>query len=267
MGVLVFAGVASVIPERVIADDYEYSVLYCTANYASVQISKGKLQYNLGAMDVAEFADGELYDVSAPAEDYYFTFKTKNFTHGYSGYMPPSGANITAVIIHTYGLCVWPATRLSYALEGDDAYNTSDTFEDYHYEVGWEVTALEDWTAETFWGSDFWVAAQIEPDMAVPYYIDYVGLSIWYTTEDEYEGGSDEDPFSYDGSEVDYGIIYGDGLIGTLGFIGLIGMIAVPGLAIYIHRVSNEGNIELFVKMLALFMFCLTMFMYSINVS
>ena len=261
---LIFTGALSIVPARVSAD-YDYSCIMATAQAAEVSIRKVHAGGTYGAMEVAEFADGDIYDIYAPADDYYYTFKTSNFTDGFTGFMPPEDANITGVVIEAFGPMVFPPTTFSYALEGEDAYNTSSVLEDYQYNIGWDVSYLENWTWDIFVGNDFWVKAQLQPDGLTHYYLDYVGLSIWYTMEDEYEGGTEEDPISYDGSEVDYGLIYGDGLIGTLGFIGLIGMIAVPGLAVYIYRNGNEGNVNLFVKMLALFMFCLTMFMYSIN--
>lgn len=254
-------------PPNVSADEYRYSCLYANATAAEVSIRKSHYGGTFGAMEVAVFAEGDIYDIYAPADEYYYTFKTSGFTGGgFTGWMPPEDANITAVILQAYGPMMFPPATFSYALEGEDAYNTSAVIEDRQYTVAWEITYLENWTSDIFEG-DFWIKLLLQPDGLTHYYLDYVGLLVYYTTEEEYEGGEDEDPVTYDGSEIDYGLIYGEGIVGTLGFFGLIGMVGVPALAVYIYRHQNVSIIGLFVNSLAMFMIFLTMFLYSITVS
>ena len=85
-------------------------------------------------------------------------------------------------------------------------------------------------------------------------------------------GGSEEplpDPSEEGGggAELDYDLIYSaDGITGILGFVGLIGMIAVPAFGVFVYRANQgEGKMNIFIKMLVLFMFCLTCFMVSVS--
>ena len=265
MAFVLFMGVVAVIPQQVKAD-YLYSISYATAQYGDLWIVKGKFKLQLGAPEVTEFWDGDMYEVWIASDDYCYIFTTTNFTDGYLGTMPPLGVDITWVMVTLYGLNQYPDTYLKYEVEGGGA-NTSSNFNGYNYYMNWDITSLEDWTPEMFQGTNFTVQAWVYPEYNTPIYIDYIGVSIAYRSEDEIEEGEEGDPEEneYGGADVGWDIIYGEGLIGTLGFVGLIGMIAVPGLAVYVHRHGDQGNIQLFVSMLMIFMFCLTLFLYSIN--
>ena len=54
------------------------------------------------------------------------------------------------------------------------------------------------------------------------------------------------------------------GIIGVLGLVGFVGCIAIPAGAIALYRSDpSQGKINLFVKMLVLWFFCLTMVMVN----
>ena len=140
------------------------------------------------------------------------------------------------------------------------------------YAITWNVTALAAWNYTMLSSDELWVKAKFSPVTGINYYLDYLGFVISWN--DFISTGGSEDPLpdpsgggEDGGMDLDYDFLYSaEGIVGLLGFIGMIGMIAVPALGVFVYRANQgEGKMNIFVKMLVLFMFCLTLFMVSIN--
>lgn len=189
-------------------------------------------------------------------------------------FMPVSNATITSVSVVALFFWQYPETVLYYSVDDKSSWGTSSTYSAGgggmapYGAVTWNVTSLEAWTPAMLNSTDTWAKAKFSPTAGQHYYLDYLGFIVtWYY---DVPGGSEdpvEAPESEEGgADFGYDIIYSaEGIIGVLGMVGFIGMIAVPALAVYLVKNSDEGRMAIFIKMLALFMFCLTFFMVSVN--
>lgn len=196
-----------------------------------------------------------------------------NESDEYVWYMPPSNATVTSVRVIALFIYQFPETVLYYSTDDESTWETSSVYPaggggiSPYGAVTWNVTSLESWTPALLNSTDTWVKAKFTPVGGQHYYLDYLGFIVtWYY--DVPGGGEDpiEDPETGDdGADIGWDIIYGEGLIGTLGALGLIGMVAIPALAIWVFRNTDEGKMNVFVKMLAAFMIFLSFFMVSVS--
>ena len=192
--------------------------------------------------------------------------------------MPPD--NGTATVDY-----VWVSVRFVGAIPPCYLYfspNDKSTWHTSSYLTGkgstyyWDVTSVITWNATVLNSNELWAKMKAYPVSGIHYYIDYIGISVrWhadYLIDDGYgipiEDPPDEPiPDEEGGAQLDYDLIYSaDGITGILGFVGLIGMIAVPAFGVFVYRANQgEGKMNIFIKMLVLFMFCLTCFMVSVS--
>lgn len=205
------------------------------------------------------------------------TPSTEYSTHW--GWMPPENATITGVFVvaNFYESC----PRMQFAVSTNNASSwsssaiISEDF-DYYAEWGtwsWNITSLLAWTPAMLNSTSLWAQLKVWPTASTHYYLDYLGFSVWWW-DDSGLGGSGVDdgitptPEDEGGlpSDIDYSFIYdAGGIIGIMGVIGFIGMIAAPAIGVYVAKQGTESKMALFVKMLALWMFCMTMFMVAVN--
>ncbi len=125
----------------------------------------------------------------------------------------------------------------------------------------WDVTSLQTWDNDTFLSPNFIVRMQAYPIPGFNYYLDYLGLIVYWEGAGggEWGGVEGDEPVPWD---PDFNIIYTEeGFILVLGVIGFIGMISVPPVTILYYRVAEGDRISAFVKALVAFVFCLTLFM------
>lgn len=205
------------------------------------------------------------------------TPSTEYSTHW--GWMPPVNATITGVFVvaNFYESC----PKMQFAVSTNDAGSWSSSAivsENIDHYAGWgtwswNITSLTVWNGTLLNSTDLWAQLKVWPTPSTHYYLDYLGFSVWWW-DDSGLGGSGVDdgitptPEDEDGlpSDIDYSFIYdAGGIIGIMGVIGFIGMIAAPALGVYVYRNGTESRMALFVKMLALWMFCMTMFMVAVN--
>lgn len=183
------------------------------------------------------------------------------------GYLPHADATIYDISVFAWFTNRRPNMEVQYTTDNWTSSNTTGMQSDSYlmHFVWWNITSLEDWTPSMVNNTDFKVKAICYPTALTHYYFDYLGLIItWYG---EYEGGGTGPEGWEADTDGDYiNIIFTEGgLLGVLGAIGLAGMIATPAMGIYLARHSQEGKMNVFVKMTALFMICLSFFMVSVS--
>ncbi len=167
-----------------------------------------------------------------------------------------------------------PAFSVTYSLDGGSTWGTPISIA---AGVFWgsyllEVTDEEVWTPAMLNSTDLMVEMVIYPTEDVYYGIDYLGWFVKWSVP--YSGGSSSSAFGeWDRTDEatspgwDF-ITTEHGIVSLLGLFGLVGMVAAPALGIFAYRANpDEGKMRMFIKMLVLFMFCLTAFMYSITVT
>jgi len=190
------------------------------------------------------------------------------------GWMPFANATITAVYLSAQFTNYRPDMQLSFSVNDEASWTTSSTItgstSPFMGDWNWNITTLATWTPELLNSTDLWARMKASPVTGLHYYLDYLGFVVYWWAELEGGGsggeGVEELPGTDTDFDIDYNIIYsGEGIIGILGFVGFIGMIGVPALTIYLFRKSDEGRMATFIKMLVLFMFCLTCFMVSVS--
>lgn len=189
------------------------------------------------------------------------------------GFMPPGDATVTAVFVYVVFTQYRPSMNLAFSINNGSSYTESSTFAEsrelFMGALTWNVTSYTDWTPELLNSTDLLAKGYFYPVAYTHYYLDYLGFVVYW--EGDYAGGGDlgGDP---DEEEYDTGPSYSfdqimseEGVIAISGLVGLIGMVMTPTIGIYIYRHGNEETGSLFIKMLVLFMFCLTFFMVSIS--
>lgn len=190
------------------------------------------------------------------------------------GFMPPDNATITSVWMiaafsgyHPYmrfgfstnNASSW--TYSSYMAESTSSYMTWGN-------VGWNVTSLTTWNATLLNSTALWAELKAYPTAGTHYYLDYLGFRVfwWAELEGGGSGGWDPEPDTEPSEPFDYSFIYSaEGMVGMMGLIGLIGMIGIPAAGVYIARNSNDSRINILVKMIALWAFCFSLFMYMVT--
>lgn len=276
------------VPMNAKAETYYYVTSFPSANNSTYQYNYGKLQYGpVPCTGITKASDTYKQVVQAPYSGVLYTMTSNDYTRadwvdpewgGYVGTLPPDGANISAVWVVALFTYQYPDLYLHYSIDGGDTYNTSDVIESDIYTwqlpytaVMWNVTSLETWTPALVNNTDLFVKLTMTPPYGVYYSIDYLGIRLtWSIDEEEGEGSEDppDDPESGEGGwNFTYDFIMLDGgLVGVLGLVGFIGIIAIPAGAIVIYRNDpGEGRINLFIKMLAMWMFCLTLVMVNFS--
>lgn len=185
-------------------------------------------------------------------------------------WMPPSDATITSVLVSASFTNYRPDMVLSFSVNNGSSWTSSSIIsgstEPFMGQWSWNVTTLATWTPALLNSTDVWARMKASPVTGFHYYLDYLGFVVYWWAEREGggSGGGTGDPGTSESR--DYSFVYtADGLIGIIGIIGFCGMIAIPALGIWTYRHNQgEGRLSIFVKMLVLFMFCLTCFMASI---
>jgi hypothetical protein len=283
ISVLAFVVVAAgflTLPNASAADVAYYSA-YPSANNATYEKWVGAAHYGpYPSSGTKVYNDSSYQDIySSDIETYYkiiaWDFNNDDYEFVGTEYqvnvLPPTGATIldVKIVAKFSAYTTHPTVRMAYSLNSGSTWNTSSVYYSYQ-SVTWDVDSLEDWTPENINTTTTMIRMEVYPDaLYTHYYVDYIG---WYISFLGAEGGP-YDPGTGPGEDDDSGadigldLIYsGEGIIGLLGAVGFVGMIAVPAFAIYAYRNSpDETRIGLFVKMLVLFMFCLTMFMVSVS--
>ena len=134
----------------------------------------------------------------------------------------------------------------------------------------WDVTSLRDWDEEMMTNSSTTIGAILYTTPGITYTIDYLGY--WFIEWEGWSGWEESEPDPPDeeggaGANLNYTYVYNvTGLIGVFGLVGFAGMIAIPAGAMAIYRNDpGVGRVNLFVKMLILWVFCLSMFMLAVN--
>lgn len=185
--------------------------------------------------------------------------------------LPPN--NGTATIQRVYIGMVFsgyaPGGWLSFSSDNKVTWHTSSVY--YASSSGyifWNVTSEIAWTPAIIHSNELWVQLKTW-GTSIHFYLDYVGLSVTWTTayaiedltptEEPGEGSGD----SYD-ADYDSWIQAGN-IVGIMGFVGFIFMIAVPAFGVYVYRNTDEGKMNIFIKMLVLFMVSLSMFMIAVS--
>ena len=178
----------------------------------------------------------------------------------------PEEAEVVSVWVYAHFTYHRPAMSLRITANG----STTSTY--VSAGVGgytWNVTSLRDWDHDMLFNVSTYVSIYTFCTGGVNYLLGYLGY--WYIQwygwydEDEYEG---EDPEDGEGTdyEFEYDWIYSaEGMIGALGMMGLIGMVGTPALGVWLIRNSDEGRMNICIKMLAMFMVFLTFFMISVS--
>jgi hypothetical protein len=234
-------------------------------------------------------SDGDTLDLYTSSTGLHRWVKTNDFTNitewidpGGSeyimpvGFMPPTDATITVVYLSASFTQYRPKMELSFSVDNEGNWTESGSISEYtglfYGTWNWNITSLATWTPALLNSTDLWARLDASPTGGTHYYLDYLGFVVYWWAE--LEGGGDpsiwdEDPPPGTDTEldIDYNIVYSaEGIIGIMGLAGLIGMIATPAFAVFVYRANHgEGKMNIFIKMLVLFMFCLTMFMVSIN--
>lgn len=212
-------------------------------------------------------------------------FETNDFTHNDTwedhgesedytivGYMPHEDATVLSVSIVARFVFYRPALTLAFSTNNGSSWTTSGSYPaSYSPFLGvlfWNVTSLATWTPALLNNTELCARATTYPTELIHYYLDYLGY--WIIWGGEYEGGGGGG--EGEGEDEGYGPFDTDAyfsvgnIVGLLGLVGFIGLIAIPAGAIIIYRNDpGQGLINMFIKMLAIFMFCLTLFMYSIT--
>lgn len=193
-----------------------------------------------------------------------------------TGDMPVADAIITSVYVVAAFTVYHPQMKFSFSVNNESswAYSTvlaeSTTSYATWGNVLWNVTSLATWTVNLLNSSSVSVRLQAWPTAGTHYYLDYLGLVIGWWAELE-GGGSGWDPADDEGtdetpSSIDYSFIYSaEGMVSIMGLIGLIGMIGIPAAGVYIARNSHDSRINILVKMIALWAFCFSLFMYMVT--
>ena len=227
------------------------------------------------AYEVQELLDSYHLTIDYPSDAVYvlLTEDFKNYSCEYGPYqesMIPENATIDEVWAIAYFSLYTPNMSFRVTVNGT-------THSQYFPAAGdgpvlWNVTGYDNWNHTLLTSANTRFILYMWTDGGIYYHIDYLGFwkikwTGWPGEGGEGEGDQeDEDPPSGDGADLDYDIIYGDGLVGVMGLIGFCGMIAVPAGSIVIYRNDpSVGRINLFVKMLILWVFCLSLFMLSVN--
>ena len=236
------------------------------------------------AYGVQVYDDGYVQSVNSPYTGFTVYAETNNFTNPTYyfedevitplWYLPPANATVNAVWLTAQFTTTSPL-QFQFRLSIDDKANWDLSSTYYSYPIGsinWNVTTLYTWTPAMLNTTDLWVRAAMITDTGITHYLDYLGIVVfwdgWADEEAEYEPPPPEpDENETGGAQLDYNLIYtAEGIIGIMGFVGLIGMVAVPALSVYVYRQNQgEGKMNIFIKMLVLFMFCLTCFMVSVS--
>lgn len=292
MPMLVFAslGVLFFATEEAEATTYYYGTTHASAynssywrvypHYATTPVSLYEAQisndtYTEDLYTSATYSYVETNDFTNPT---YFYDPDDTYIGGRAvDTMPPDNgtATIDYVWISVRFTTAIPPCYLYFSPDDKSTWYTSSYLTGKSNSYYWQVTSEITWNATILNSNELWVKMKASPVSGVHYYIDYLGISVrWhadYLLDDGYgipieDPPEEPAPDEEGGADLDYDIIYSaEGIIGVLGMVGFIGMIAVPALAVYLVKNSDEGKMNIFIKMLALFMFCLTFFMVSVN--
>lgn len=166
-----------------------------------------------------------------------------------------------------------PNCTLSYSLDALTTWHTSTMFAkntggEYTtngvifdaWEVSWNVTAEETWTASMITSPQTRTVLTTYQDEDSFYDVDYIGFELWWNFTTGIPWNNTENAFNRWGGNATYAI----SIIGIMGLVGFIGMIATPPACVFYIR-RGEGRLRTFVLMLTLGMFSFTMFMGSLN--
>ena len=273
IAITLFALVISAFPRQTIGDVIEgtYSTMMPSANDSSFYRSSPDPTdpQNSYAIEVAEDSYLEkLYYT----DDSIYVAQCSNFSNESGPYWAEEYATMPE---DAEVLKVWLYAHFTYYRPDLSFRITANGSTDSLYVAGgiggcyWNVTSLRDWDHDMLFNESTKVIILTYCDAGVSYFLGYVGYWFiqWYGYYDEEaEEGGEGDGGGDGGYEFEYDVIYtAEGLIGVLGLVGLIGMVGTPALGVWVMRNSDEGRINIFVKMLAMFMIFLTFFMVSVS--
>ena len=182
-------------------------------------------------------------------------------------YLPPDGAEITEVYVVARWYNHHPECYMGYSLDEGATWTYSDIYVSYR-QTSWRVTDLYDWDDEDINTTDTRIGIWVNPLYGNNYLLDYLGWYIgWMAEESGPWTPPDFDTGEWGGADFGYDLIYtGEGIIALLGLVGFIGLIGLPAFAYWSWKNGAESSkIGLFVKMLVVAMFLLTMVMVSIS--
>lgn len=278
---LAFCLLMMYVPGEALAEDGVHYT-WMPSSYTSYYWKSGYVASSSYGIQV--YGDAYKQSVNSPYTGFTVYAETNNFTNPTYyfetevitplSYLPPDNATVNAVWLTAQFTTTCPL-QLQFRLSTDNKASWDFSAIYYSYPIGsiyWNVTSLYAWTPAMLNTTDLWVRAAMITDTGITHYLDYLGIIVfwdgWADEEAEYEPPPPE-PIENEtgGSQLDYDFIYSaEGIIGIMGFIGLIGMIAVPALGVVVYRNNQgEGKMAIFIKMLVLFMFCLTCFMVSVS--
>lgn len=278
---LTFGLFALYVPTGALAEDGVHYTWF-PSSYISYYWKSG---YTPGpAYGIQVYDDSYTQSVNSPYTGFPVYAETNNFTNPTYyfesevitalWYLPPDNATVIAVWLTAQFTTTVPEDfQFRLSTDNKASWDLSSIYYDYPTgSINWNVTSLYAWTPAMLNTTDLWVRAWMVTDTGITHYLDYLGIVVfwdgWADEEAEYEPPPPvPDENETGGAQLDYNFIYtAEGIIGIMGFIGLIGMIAVPALSIFVYRQNQgEGKMNIFIKMLVLFMFCLTCFMVSVS--
>lgn len=200
---------------------------------------------------------GYFPDVGGLVDEYYPIFAMPGQTIEGNPDWEANTSDATILRVGMYAVFVGSSSPWGYLSFSNDsgsswrqgAYNAEGTGLLYN-----NITSWEDWTPELLRDPGL----SIKLDTAIPhaysYTMDYLGLVVYWQVEDPNEPSEWEDS----------GGLSALSIVDMMGVTGFIGMIAVPPMTILAWRAGNDSRMAIFIKMLCLFMFCVTLFLVSV---
>ena len=275
------------VPHHATADTFTWWATVCpSASNSTYEWYYGHYHSTpVEATEVEVDLDSDYWDLYATVASSCHVFETNDFTnndtwldHGESeyytpvGYMPPTDATIISVNVMVRFTTYRPMLQLSFSTNNGSSWTTSGTYAEsanpYLGIIQWNVTNLVSWTPALLNSTDLCARLTTYPTELTHYYLDYLGY--WILWGGDYAGGGDggQDDDSEEGSgtldtEAYFSV---DNILGIMGLVGLVGAIAAAPLGVYLYKHSREEGVVIVIKMLVLFMFCVTLFMCSLGV-
>jgi hypothetical protein len=127
-----------------------------------------------------------------------------------------------------------------------------------YYPYSTEITGNESWNASML-RENVWVRLYTEDLGSLQLLVDYVGIVYTWT----YDEGSSP-PEEEGGSAGMFGVGSWFTMNSAFGIVGFTGMVIFPAVAIWMYKRSEAPKLVQFVQLLAVFMFCFTLFYASL---
>lgn len=257
------------------AELVEWYSAYPSAEYATYEKFDDYTSYGPYSTNGPRWVNDSTYlNIHGSSNPMYYeviTWDFNNDSYYYDGtdyevnFLPPDGAEITFidVVADFYGTQP-PECYLAFTVNGGSTWTYSDPFPSY-WSLHWRVTDLYDWDDDAINNTNTRVALLVTTEYLNLYRLDYLGWYIGWMAEESGPWSPPDYDTDWGGADLDFNIIYNvGGILGVMGLIGFVGLIAIPAGAIVLYRNDpGQGRINLFIKMVVMWMFCLTMVMVN----